>query len=215
MNEEDGTGAGKDGETSSRARENTRRDNNTSRSATGDGVTPSALSIEGLDKDSILNLTIPHSRKRTRQGRYLSEIPFREVLECIHLPSHEACTHLGLGLTSFKRLCRGLGIVTWPYKVGKPVNRDELIAAAIDQLREDAGCGDPNEDCGETDEGVKAVRRSNLRLNGGEKEVLCRQLLEVLELSTRMRNQLNFTIFNEKILLALYRKFADRRDGES
>ena len=31
------------------------------------------------------------------QGRYLSEIPFREVLECIHLPSHEACTHLGLG----------------------------------------------------------------------------------------------------------------------
>jgi hypothetical protein len=67
MNEEDGTGTGKDGETSSRARENTRRDNNTSRSATGDGVTPSALSIEGLDKDSILNLTIPHSRKRTRQ----------------------------------------------------------------------------------------------------------------------------------------------------
>jgi hypothetical protein len=49
----------------------------------------------------------------------------------------------------------------------------------------DAGCGDPNDDCGETDEGVKAVRRSNLRLNGGEKEVLCRQLLEVLELSTR------------------------------
>ena len=40
------------------------------------------------------------------------------------------------GLTSFKRLCRGLGIVTWPYKVGKPVNRDELIVAAIDQLRE-------------------------------------------------------------------------------
>ena len=67
MNEEDGTGGGKEGETSSRARENTRRDNNSSRSATADGVTPSALSIEGLDKDSILNLTIPHSRKRTRQ----------------------------------------------------------------------------------------------------------------------------------------------------
>jgi len=67
MNEEDGADDGKDGETSSQARESTRRDNKTSRSATGDGVTPSALSIGGLDKDSILNLTIPHSRKRTRQ----------------------------------------------------------------------------------------------------------------------------------------------------
>lgn len=26
--------------------------------------------------------------------------------------------------------------MTWPYKVGKPVNRGEVIAAAIDQLRE-------------------------------------------------------------------------------
>eukprot|EP00890_Picochlorum_soloecismus_P002399 jgi/Picsp_1/315/NSC_00314-R1_protein len=213
MNEEDGADDGKDGETSSQARESTRRDNKTSRSATGDGVTPSALSIGGLDKDSILNLTIPHSRKRTRQGRYLSEIPFREVLECIHLPSHDACTQLGLGLTSFKRLCRGLGIVTWPYKVGKPVNRDEVIAAAIDQLREDAGCINCDDDCGEIGDGVEAVQRTNLRLNENEKAVLCRQLLEVLELSTRMRTQLNFTIFNDKVLLALYRKFADR-DGE-
>lgn len=32
---------------------------------------------------------------------------------------------------------------------------------------------------------MEAVERTNLRLNGREKEVLCGQLLEVLELSTR------------------------------
>lgn len=30
--------------------------------------------------------------------------------------------------------------MTWPYKVGKPVNRGEVIAAAIDQLREGMIC---------------------------------------------------------------------------
>lgn len=67
MDKEDGAVDGTEWETGSQARENTRRDNKTHRTSTGDGVTPSALSIEGLDKDSILNLMIPHSRKRTRQ----------------------------------------------------------------------------------------------------------------------------------------------------
>ena len=49
----------------------------------------------------------------------------------------------------------------------------------------DAGISNPDEDCGETDEGVEAVGQSNLCVNGGEKEVLCRQILEVLGLSAR------------------------------
>ena len=67
MDKEDAAVDGTEWETGSQARENTRSDNKTHRTGTGDGVTPSALPIEGLDKDSILNLTIPHSRKRTRQ----------------------------------------------------------------------------------------------------------------------------------------------------
>lgn len=76
------------------------------------------------------------------QGRYISDISREEVLELVHLPASVACSRLGVGtildassessiffsiyisrdicyatgLTSFKRLCRGHGILVWPYK---------------------------------------------------------------------------------------------------
>jgi hypothetical protein len=55
-----------------------------------------------------------------------------EVLQFIHLPSKEASEKLGLGLTSFKRLCRERGIPTWPYKAGKPLDPsfiDQILAS--------------------------------------------------------------------------------------
>ena len=50
------------------------------------------------------------------QGRYISDITLEEVQQYTNLPAHVACERLGLGLTSFKRLCRALGISAWPYK---------------------------------------------------------------------------------------------------
>jgi hypothetical protein len=50
------------------------------------------------------------------QGRYISDITLEEVQQYTNVPAHVACERLGLGLTSFKRLCRGLGISAWPYK---------------------------------------------------------------------------------------------------
>eukprot|EP00890_Picochlorum_soloecismus_P004569 jgi/Picsp_1/5112/NSC_02475-R1_protein len=78
------------------------------------------------------------SRKRTRQGRYISDISLDEVLELVHLPASVACSRLGVGLTSFKRLCRSHGILMWPYKAtpGKAAGN-----AATGQPRDDQqGC---------------------------------------------------------------------------
>lgn len=57
------------------------------------------------------------------QGRYISDITLEEVLQYTNVPAHVACERLGLGLTSFKRLCRALGISVWPYK------KDPLLPA--------------------------------------------------------------------------------------
>lgn len=59
------------------------------------------------------------------QGRYISDITLEEVVQFTNLPANVACERLGLGLTSFKRLCRGLGIRVWPYK------KEAAIAAAV------------------------------------------------------------------------------------
>ena len=56
------------------------------------------------------------SRKKTKRGRYISDVTLDEILQCTHLPAHMAAEKIGLGLTSFKRLCRQFGIISWPYK---------------------------------------------------------------------------------------------------
>lgn len=40
------------------------------------------------------------------------------------------CAHVGL--TSFKRVCRSVGIMSWPYKAGKQPSREELITMALE-----------------------------------------------------------------------------------
>eukprot|EP00890_Picochlorum_soloecismus_P005493 jgi/Picsp_1/5945/NSC_03302-R1_protein len=56
------------------------------------------------------------SRKRTRAGRYSSDITYQELARHFHLPSTEACREIGLGLTAFKNVCRKFGVAMWPYK---------------------------------------------------------------------------------------------------
>ena len=56
------------------------------------------------------------SRKKTKHGRYISDITLEEILQYTHVPAHVAADMIGLGLTSFKRLCRQFGILAWPYK---------------------------------------------------------------------------------------------------
>jgi hypothetical protein len=41
-----------------------------------------------------------------------------------------ACARVGL--TSFKRVCRSVGIMSWPYKAGKQPSREELITSALE-----------------------------------------------------------------------------------
>lgn len=47
------------------------------------------------------------SRKRTRQGRYISDITLDEVLQHVDLPAHEACKKIGLGTN----MCQVQGFV--------------------------------------------------------------------------------------------------------
>jgi hypothetical protein len=68
------------------------------------------------------------SRKRTRQGRYLAEISLDELLQYVHLPSKQASEQLGLGLTSFKRLCREHGIQVWPYRSIKAAQAEKATS---------------------------------------------------------------------------------------
>ena len=69
------------------------------------------------------------------QGRYISDITLEEVQQYTDVPAHVACERLGLGLTSFKRLCRGLGISAWPYKkdasVPSPAHGSEYGVGAL------------------------------------------------------------------------------------
>eukprot|EP00293_Proteomonas_sulcata_P009792 CAMPEP_0184302898 /NCGR_PEP_ID=MMETSP1049-20130417/12754_1 /TAXON_ID=77928 /ORGANISM="Proteomonas sulcata, Strain CCMP704" /LENGTH=110 /DNA_ID=CAMNT_0026614297 /DNA_START=177 /DNA_END=506 /DNA_ORIENTATION=- len=40
-----------------------------------------------------------------------------EVLEqCFDMPLHKACKTLGVCATAFKKVCRKLGVMKWPYK---------------------------------------------------------------------------------------------------
>ncbi|KAI8112484.1 hypothetical protein M9434_003807 [Picochlorum sp. BPE23] len=147
-------------------------------------------------------------RKRTREGRYLSDITLEEVLQYVHLPSSEASKRLGLGLTSFKRVCRSVGIMSWPYKAGKQPSREELITSALEsgskQSRERA------EDPAVLTPGAEASLRQLIAFCPGDfKEFLIFKLRQFLETSYSMRYDCGFTIFNDPILLALVTKLSE------
>ncbi|KFM23027.1 hypothetical protein F751_0411 [Auxenochlorella protothecoides] len=59
---------------------------------------------------------LKRSRKRTRAGRFSSEITLKELEACYHLPAQVACGRLGVGLTILKRICRAHGVAAWPYR---------------------------------------------------------------------------------------------------
>eukprot|EP00887_Chlorella_sp_A99_P002283 scaffold10.g2283.t1 len=54
-------------------------------------------------------------RAPQRAGRLVSTITREELESCFHMPSEQACKHLGVGLTILKRVCRRFGIPRWPY----------------------------------------------------------------------------------------------------
>ncbi|KAL6767029.1 hypothetical protein ACKKBG_A38300 [Auxenochlorella protothecoides x Auxenochlorella symbiontica] len=59
---------------------------------------------------------LKRSRKRTRAGRFSSEITLKELEACYHLPAQVACGRQGVGLTILKRICRAHGVAAWPYR---------------------------------------------------------------------------------------------------
>eukprot|EP00887_Chlorella_sp_A99_P005847 scaffold1.g5847.t1 len=56
------------------------------------------------------------SRKKTKAGRYTSDITLEELSQYFHMSTEKACQHLGVGLTILKRLCRKFGLARWPYR---------------------------------------------------------------------------------------------------
>eukprot|EP00963_Diacronema_lutheri_P000594 scaffold31_cov334-Pavlova_lutheri.AAC.62 len=56
-------------------------------------------------------------------GRPASEITLEELAACFHMPSEMACRKLGIGLTVLKRQCRKFGIMRWPFRKIKSLDR--------------------------------------------------------------------------------------------
>ncbi|GAB4823336.1 hypothetical protein N2152v2_010382 [Parachlorella kessleri] len=55
-------------------------------------------------------------RRRCQTGILAADITKEMLEQWFHLPSHEACGHLGISLSVLKRVCRKLGIPRWPYR---------------------------------------------------------------------------------------------------
>lgn len=78
------------------------------------------------------------SRKRTKSGRYTSDITLEEMQGYFHLPAYEAARRMGIGLTILKRLCRKFGVQRWPYqrKRFSDMKEEELLEHAQVHLRQ-------------------------------------------------------------------------------
>lgn len=78
------------------------------------------------------------SRKRTKSGRYTSDITLEEMQGYFHLPAYEAARRMGIGLTILKRLCRKFGVQRWPYqrKRFSDMKEEELLEHAQAHLRQ-------------------------------------------------------------------------------
>lgn len=78
------------------------------------------------------------SRKRTKSGRYTSDITLEEMQGYFHLPAYEAARRMGIGLTILKRLCRKFGVQRWPYqrKRFSDMKEEELLEQAQVQVRQ-------------------------------------------------------------------------------
>eukprot|EP00889_Picochlorum_renovo_P001199 jgi/Picre1/28229/NNA_003635.t1 len=66
-----------------------------------DGTTEKSDVVKGRNRST--------SRKRTKSGRYTSDITLEEMQGYFHLPAYEAARRMGIGLTILKRLCASLG----------------------------------------------------------------------------------------------------------
>lgn len=56
------------------------------------------------------------SVRRTKGGRYLSQLTKEDLLELRHMSVQEAADKIGVGSTSFKLRCREVGITRWPFR---------------------------------------------------------------------------------------------------
>jgi len=92
------------------------------------GPDPWAMGVPGIASPS------PSTRTREATSRTAAllgrrrptaEITEEELSRYFHLPSEEACKRLGVGLTVLKRQCRKYGILRWPYRKIKSL--DKLI----------------------------------------------------------------------------------------
>lgn len=71
--------------------------------------------------------------KRTKGGRFLSELTKEEILALQHMSVQDASRKLGVGTTSFKLRCRELGIKRWPFRDLKRVVTKVARARILEQ----------------------------------------------------------------------------------
>lgn len=136
------------------------------------------------------------------QGKYLSDISIDDILDNIHLTGKEASKNLGLGLTSFKRVCRFYGIQSWPQNNHLlPKNKHEVknepdevrtaqFKSSLTTIQKDL-------------ENVKSVELSR---DAKEREEMCTRIKELYSISCRMRVQNGFSMFNDSALLTLLQR---------
>lgn len=89
--------------------------------STGDVGTNGSLDEEVERAPARIAMVTQRSRKKTKAGRYTSDITYEEMEKYFHLPGEKAAKELGVGLTILKRLCRKFGLARWPYK--KPTKK--------------------------------------------------------------------------------------------
>jgi len=92
-----------------------------------------AQELPATREDENKNIIFP--RRKRGQGRKQGHnkegvIVTMEVLEQVfHLPLHKACKTLGICATAFKKVCRKLGVMKWPYKE-QQTNKNQGFSAA-------------------------------------------------------------------------------------
>jgi hypothetical protein len=176
------------------------------------------------------------SRKRTRQGKYLSDISIDDILDNIHLTGKEASKNLGLGASkSIHHLEVGGDLLHHMVIAGCVSDEISVCVAGLTSFKRVCRFygiqswpqnnhllpKNKNEVKNEPDEvrtdqfksslttiqkDLENVKSVELSRDAKEREEMCTRIKELYSISCRMRVQNGFSMFNDSALLTLLQR---------